>query len=601
MAICGTTVEYNGITMHGVVTREWNQEVVYEDSGADMLRHTFHLTFEGMVHTQNIGGEPTSRVDPTKASAVTTQAYVRAMLLQPRQGLVVKMGGETILTAHPATTSLNDKYMDVNNGPKPQSLDIIHVVSGNIFRVSFSIECSLLECGPKATGVADVLSNKWSVAETIDKDFIVSRIIQGRLQVSNAKRNLHIYRGLMVPRLENGFRRESFIFSASADGLTVDYEVTDRQVHTAAPDPATSISGRHTESTTDGIKMYTDMSVRLEGPPGANTQALITAAVNVIEGRIRYGEEKRSTQYPSYLLNGAVTEIFGARNIVEVHIKLLRNVSADDSGSIGSGDQLLRRHFTGLLHSQGRPITVAMDPTYNPAKSPPMPMYGMTPGGQKRGPAVVTILECYLQQPCLDVHRIAHGDRSLSTSASEGDSQGRYNTPVFQVPEEPPTERPPYLKTDIVKTPIYTKYKMESRYTNASIQVQLPIAKSSYSQQDKEPTSTVFSLAAPIYRRVINVEAERVGGWPQMPEAKQTYSDGDLNGTLLDHSLVMVTPTVAPDAQKRIYRILGEYIYAMDRPPTPDELINAGTLPMLIPRLDDKVSRETLENGSIGP
>ena len=265
MGLCATNVTYNGVQLINCTTREWNQTTEYDPSGVDALYTTHRMTFEAMVHAQG-GAEPNVGVANPGSTAVLTMKAIRSRLSSPRQHLIVEMAGEKILEVQSPVSSSNRKPTDdVANGPKPISVDIIHAVAGNAFRVTFSIEVHILECYKWTASF--VLNNRWSVAEAMDENFSVTRVIIGRLKISSPFDSVNNYRGLVTPGLEIGFRRESFMYRASEDGLTADYEITDKQTKQAAPAPATKITGTHTESTTDGFKMYSDMAIRLKGPP----------------------------------------------------------------------------------------------------------------------------------------------------------------------------------------------------------------------------------------------------------------------------------------------------------------------------------------------
>ncbi len=122
-----TTVTYNGVTIHNVVTRRWDQEIVYDDSDTDTIGARFSLDFEGIIHAQvPTGGGLTSTPAHTTGAGIgnnpisATEAYksARARLSEPREDLVVRFGGEVALLVTSSERSEVDS-MDVNHGPKP--------------------------------------------------------------------------------------------------------------------------------------------------------------------------------------------------------------------------------------------------------------------------------------------------------------------------------------------------------------------------------------------------------------------------------------------------------------------------------------------------
>ena len=92
-------------------------------------------------------------------------------------------------------------------------------------------------------------------------------------------------------------------------------------------------------------------------------------------------------------------------------------------------------------------------------------------------------------------------------------------------------------------------------------------------------TSAVFKLASSQCRRIIDVDVERAGKWPEIPKPKDTYVDGKLQGTLLTHWTEAHPPTLSADGVTPVYRITAHYVYAMNRPPTTEEKFRVGVAP----------------------
>ncbi len=593
MAMNRTDVEYNGVKILNVVTRRWDQQVEYDDSGTDMLYHKFSLMFDGIVHSH---GDKSLGVSPSaKGDAVGTQQRIRKRLLQPRGKLVVKMGNRTILVAHAAGTKLSQRQTeDRDNGPKPKAVGITHVAGGNLFRITFEIECCITECGdsPSAQGSV-ILNNRWGITEEMDVDFFTTRTIIGKLVIGSSNVKIQEFRNIVVPGLEDGFRRERISFSSSPDGLTAEYQITDKQVRTAAPYPATSIEGRHTESTSDGYKMYTEVSVRLSGPPDVDTRDLLSLAIRVINSRTNYLNERNNGGIPSVLVHGSITEHLGTANVVDASVKLLRNdPNAKDA------QNATRMTFAKLLATQGTPLTLPgvinkkTGEPYNPTKSVSPALYGYDVYGKERSAAVLNVLAVYLQTPCKDQHVIGEDTKGQTFDERLGRTRKRYDVINEVAYGSIPLEKPVLLADDIGRTSLYTLYKASSRYDRSQQNVQLPMAGPSPSggyvsgnpdipNPPGDSTAVVYALSKPIYRRILTVEAERVGAWPEMPWPEESYTDGKMHGTLLHHRTIQAVPGVSPDASKRTFRITGEYVYAVNRPPSIGEKNRVGSIPFL--------------------
>lgn len=91
--------------------------------------------------------------------------------------------------------------------------------------------------------------------------------------------------------------------------------------------------------------------------------------------------------------------------------------------------------------------------------------------------------------------------------------------------------------------------------------------------------SHIFDLSKPQCRRIIDVDVERAGDWPQIPKPEDSYTDGGLKGTLIKYWIEPHPPTLSPDGVTRVYRITAHYVYAMNRPPTAEEEFRVGVAP----------------------
>ncbi len=322
-----TTITYGPVTLHNVLTRQWEQEVVHDDSGTDILYHKFKLRFESLVHAAGYqGGAPAWTAKSTGlGSAIGNFAEVRSWLSRDRQSFQIKMTNEsgvdtTVLEAYPTASYPAHVHRDVNNGPHVTDLQVIHVAGGRCFRLSWAVEVSLVECvlSNQLTAVPWILNNRWSVREEMDESQFLSRTVEGTLRLSAPVAQLgNDFRGLVVPGLERGFRRAAIEFATDKTGLECTYRVLDRQVHTAAPWPAVKMDITHTEGVAEETKFYSDVTVRLEGSPDASRGLLITRAIQILEARLRFQITQAGGVKSWILSQMVITETIGDRNVVE--------------------------------------------------------------------------------------------------------------------------------------------------------------------------------------------------------------------------------------------------------------------------------------------
>lgn len=594
-----TDVLYNGVLMHNVLTRSWNQDIVYDETDTDTIRSDFRLEFEGVIHLQAALTTSASRVfvsgsGASASDAVVLYQQIRACLHEPRKDLEVTFNGQSVLRCvyRPAG---NDPDCDVNHGPRPKQVTLEHIVSDNLFRVRFVVECSKVECctpsGPFPQGV---LNNRWGVIETIDENQFVTRTIRGKIRISNSMaQNLHALKPMVVPTLEAGFRRANIEFAALPNGLEADYVVTDRQVHTAAPWPAARMRCSFEEANESNTFMYSQVSARLEGIPNADKRLLMARAVQIAEARL--GDFNSMTDATTLIENIALYEEIGDENVVEFRCRL-RRAPPDGSAFIGN---LPAGNF-------GLPLQLTATPTpYDPADSQAPPLWGYNPfdsQGTPRNPAAMLYaLKCYLQTPCDANHGILQVS-NLTQGSTPAGSGAVAQTAVSgtQVSQLTPWTPPRQVSSD-AKSSIYLYSKMTSEYKVERNRVQLPIAGDV--SNPSLAASAFVTLGRPQAVREIVVDGERVGSPPKMPNPLDSYQEAAGNtARLIEHHVTPFPPTISIDGVKKIYRARGYYKYALTRAPLASEKLQAGVLPFTDFQLSDTAQATSdLYDGKLGP
>jgi hypothetical protein len=569
----GTTVFYNGVELQNVLTRQWEQAVQYDGSNTDMLHHRFNLRFEAVLHTLQYN--PT---EPLGAFAMSMNAQqistryrdVRELLAQPRGRLEVYMGNQLVFACYPSNGAVNDPNRDVDNGPKPKDLSVVRVAGDRAFRVSFSVECAKVECTDgKAPPV--VLNNRWSIQEVIDVNCFTIRTITGTLRLSlpgattpNGPYQV-AWRGMVVPSLEFGFRRESMEFTCAKNGLDCDYTVVDRQIHTAAPWPATTMSVTHAEDATEnGYMTKTTVQVRLGGPPHVDRRLLIARAVDILDARTRYLTDGTEEE-PMWILEaGYIREYIGEENAIEAGLTLLRTPKNQALWMAGLPPDTIGSPLS-LEPFDGRP--------YSPQVSTPPSVYGYDPTGNEDRLGVLAVLQCYLQSPCSDQHEISQPNTSPTIVYEDvtGGLAGAESQEEFSLQKKDSDKL-----SDSAQHSLYTHCAVESDYHISDMTVTLPLARAANAAGDACRT---ISLAPAQCIRTITFDAERVGAWPSVPKPVLDYADGSLRARRIGYKLVPHPPTLSADRRTYIYRVRGEFRYQLNRAPTEEERLRTGALP----------------------
>ncbi len=581
-----THVRYGDILIANAQTRGWSQSIQRDPSGTDAVFHRHTIEVEGLVHAQPGGYPAESRAFITGPSA-SAQTFgsvldeVRRKLLVDRLPLVIEMGGTTVFAVVPSAGNEAVEYRDVDNGPKPKSVDVVHVTSAAnpILRVRWTVEVCVVNCpsgsvegAPPPAKVSPVLSNRWRVSEELDRDFYTTRTISGKLRLSQAIAEMPIkddFRGLVIPGLEDGFRREAIEFTVTENGLEADYRVTDKQVYSAAPWPATSWSGQHSETATDhGTNLISDFTIRLDAPPDADRVALIRRALQCAEARVKF--LARSSDKDLLVESFRITELIES-NSVEVAVRVRQTQAGGE-------------YFANLRSDTlGQPIDLPQlsgEPApYDPRQSAVPAIYGYVPHEGERRPTVLMLLHCYLQWPCKNRHGI--GELPLG-SENEPYGESARLTPSIREHASTETLTPTQQNdiSDLAQATVYTFCRMENLYRVKQMRLGLPIADKPKTDASAIHASTVFvALAPPQAWRTIRFDAEAVGDWPHIPKPVEEYEDSLLTGHLLAAEVCPFPPPTSADRRKAIFRVRGTYKYQLDRAPTDDEKLLVGTLP----------------------
>jgi hypothetical protein len=447
-----------------------------------------------------------------------------------------------------------------------------------VFRVVFEIECALVESTAGSTGyLPNVLNNRWSINETMDDRFFITRTISGKMRLRSLAVDLDAMRTFIVPSLEDGFRRDRINYVVDPNGLNCTYEVVDKQIHTAAPWPAVRIEGTHSEHTSDSINTISTLHLRLEGHPGADKLALLTRGLQAVDARLFNNRGIDNLNKTSFVEDFTITDYIGDSNTIDINVSLrstLTNVSPGDNEKLGNLS----------LATWGKPIDwVPMYgvPYFKTESQWPWPGGYVSQGGigtaaDDLRPAAMAVLFCYGQQPTVDAHRIRqsptpnHDSSVTKADPTPPNTSGYVGTPFDYI-------SPGNSLSYETKVATYTMATMDTRYIYVRPRVQMAIA--SDSEDTYSDTSVVCNLGRLQASREIRYDAERIGAWPTIPRPLDQFQDGAILGTFLHGWIRPMPPVLDATKQKPIFRISLYYLYALNRAPSTDEKMNVGVLP----------------------
>ena len=328
----------------------------------------------------------------------------------------------------------------------------------------------------------------------------------------------------------------------------MNYHIVDKQVYSAAPSPATEWNCQHTVSTPGGPLTQEQISLMLKGPPEVDKRALLVLAAAIAEERT--GHFRGQLGENVFLRDIAVIDhVHDSR--VEMQLRLQHRVNAQ--GALGTAGE----RFAAPLELD----------EYDPLQSPHPPgNYGPdTPTGA---------FLMRWQNPC-------GGDHAIGQEQSITDStQGEYASSTRTLASPTPLGEYPASIASSHRTHPYLLVDLDIKYNCDENKVALPIANSySSSQSSGGKTQAIVTLAAPTALRTVDFAAERVGSEPDVPSAIDNNSSDGPRETLLSRQITPSAPELMPDGVTLLYRVKCRYLYALDRPPEPDEGFKAGSLP----------------------
>ena len=570
-----TFLTYNGVVLRNVLTRSFQQEAVYDDSGTDLLFYRFSIAVTGYlsagtaVTTSGVTYPRTGATPDGYTYASEQHVAVRSLLGKPRQSFELRMGaaddgtgGHVMLQADAMGRGTIPDQADLNNGPKPRSVKVTQVVSGQTLEVEFEIEVCVLECGGAVTGIGNtsgVLSNRWSVADTVDSNFFTTRTFTGRLRTITARINAMGLRNWVVPRLEPGFKRQTMTFRVTEDGLNLEYTIVDKEVAFSPPRPATEWSYRYTEGVGSSKLIESSVEIMLGTSRSIDKKALFRIAVSIIKARLFQGE--LSTDNAILLSLDLTDEYSEGSNRIHATARVRRHKTMGP-------DKLQIGVAVGNL---GRPIenadlVAAAVPFYDSDRS-----YGANPGEPiyVQGPIpIVAAWSAHLQDPCDEYHRNAAAEPSdyVNWETDNGSDAEVDATIVETLPGDPVG-----YTSEEHETAIYTHFQLQNRYLKNPNRVQMPVAVQKSLLAAGTATSAVVGIGGETWKRRVNVEAERIGEAPKFPRAADSYAFDAGLAILLNHSVVVDTPDRTPEG-KLIHRAKAEYLYALTVPPVNESL-----------------------------
>lgn len=558
-----TDLLYNNVTLRNVLTLDFDQRPVRDKSDTDIwwwevnLKVSTVMSVETFMDRYAHIGVFAGGVAPANLSQ--TIAHLQKLLGDDRKQLLYKIDGSTVVDVNAG--------VDFNNGPKVTGLKIHHVTPKAV-RIDFSVQAAYYKCGTQGSYTdfpTDIISNRWSCADDIDEQMVTRRTWRGVLRMRNAIKNIHSFRGIVVPVLNRGFKRERMHFTGEANGLELGYEITDREMLGEAPPwPGFKMSGTHTESISQAASNpIGHVHLRIDGAKDSPKAMMIDRCMQIVSSKLQLTQNRRRRFVVQSI---SIIDHFGERvNAVEVDARV-RHLDVAD------GDQL--RIGAVVMAKMGKPLEI---PEYDNAVADVRGPYGTA--------TAAGLFACYLQHPCGNHKMPQLPDQPVDSEeeTERGDGETSTDATYSVGGRDDVLDYEPELSEEH-KEAIYEHYQIDSKILRKENRVQLPIAKSIQSNQD---TSRTIRLAAPTCKRVIRVTGERVGDWPVLFRPVDFVDHNGIRHDLLTWEPTMRNKELSADGSTYTHALEAEYMYAMSRCPLDFEDIPTSSLPWDTSTSDD--------------
>lgn len=302
-------VIYNGVSLPWPFYTRFNQEAVYDQSPSGgntdwigtkydiEIMATVNFNYLGMLcsELQNADGTPKT------TNPVDIIRIIKWKLLQPRRSLSILYNGQELIPVTQQGMARANSPSDSDNGPKPQSVNITQMTEA-LFLIQFHVIAMywekplIVEANGQLTiknaAGSPALFNRWTESVEIDVcDFSIwEREGQVRLRTDNTQGwALNDIKPLFANiGIHKGFIRENRTYRATADGLTLEYKIRDKEVYRMPPSFANRAEGEVSEQVSrNGACRHLIVRVKLYGTKYIQKAQLATRAIAICATKMK--------------------------------------------------------------------------------------------------------------------------------------------------------------------------------------------------------------------------------------------------------------------------------------------------------------------------
>jgi hypothetical protein len=618
-----TIFQYNGVSLPMVKTEKFSQEAVFSPDGVDVIYTKVTVGVGCVLNSCILQTDVAQWIRDNRGKLMERGAQLYYMqdgnwILNPGNA-TMPTGKELVASpaytmgAAPNINFTQQWSMDAKLGPKPVRFDI-KAIEGGTFLAYYEIETYLPYCETTAAKANYYLSNRWSVDISFDDMYFITRTINGvlilngqwlgsdssLLTIPSITMNDMIVNNVIIPPVPNRWKRDAIKISRSSDGLTINYQITDKQLYVSIPRPAAKIDAQYTETAgaADGGGkmgaammncMTCEVNVTVSGQPDSNYDPtkgisdynkweLMKIMFQVVFCRIPF----------PFILNGPTDHFKNGATIV-TFFQMKEDIFKPIVGCVVRAVKTRTQSqlniapgasYNGVFNwtTIGSPLLfgdIINDYSTQPKNIQNVGLLLLTanvlqgqgnPAKNPVGYFTPAELSSALLGPCSDEQY-----RSIASTIIASGGAGNYNTTTANIPIYTTatysntnwSQMGSNVFSNANTRDVYTEYTLDVQYLTDNHIIQLPIM---YEPQVGERSCVFAKTAAPTTKKIVHWKAGRFAHWPVSPKpTDMTTGLGSTttNDELLTYDLTYADSHLLSDGVSRRYETAGVYTCGM--------------------------------------
>lgn len=556
-------IVYNGIKLKRVLTESVDQVAIAEPNGSHVLSNKTTIRVIGIAYTLSGGQVGDVGIQYAAAPPTWAKPLIDA-LSEPKKRFIYTLAGVRVWDVSGESQDAgndNSTLQDLENGPRTNA-EFIHIIDSHSIRVRFTITFNSATChnkestvsanaalaalGPDATwadlstAVSGAVTHlRFNQSEDLNRNWITTREYTGQIRVSRRDISVFFLRSLVLPPLQRTFRREVIRLVESEDGLSLSFTIRDMQKHASAPLPATDWRGTHATTWSNGSSVIeSEVSATFVGHLNANRARLAWLAWQVVWEKLYFSDlaNKQSNFLKQLRLGSSLAE-----NEISINASVRHNNPSQSDFQFKLANAF--KNPTKFFPSYNK------DLHYQPISS--ASLAGL-------------FQQALMQGACnQDLNPWSRPlDKNVVQTYSPGDGQSENQ------PTDPSSAGSigDLWKEDtqtITQASDFTHFYVSHEYNWNTGHVTLPVA---YHPQGAKSVSVQLHQA--FGNRIVQIEAERIGAWPELPSLKSFKDENGILYTPKQYNPILNNPITSADGLKVMYSSKVEIEYSCDRVPT---------------------------------